>query len=103
MKRKKYKWNEVLPILVNKELEKYKLTIEDIKDDSEWFRTYTFTSQEFDEWYEWAKEFLYNNITPKPTRKQVKKELGWFVFNHGLAIDDGKDNKGSISTEITGE
>ena len=46
----KDKREEVLTIMLNKQLEKYNLTIEDVKKMSNWFQKYTMTNDEFEEW-----------------------------------------------------
>ena len=68
-------------ILINKELEPYSLTIEDVRNTSDWYYTYTFNSVE--EYLKW-KEFCINELRKRFTLRESKKIFQRLDLNYGL-------------------
>lgn len=82
----KDKREEVLTIMLNKQLEKYNLTIEDVKKMSNWFQKYTMTNDEFEEWKYFCITTMRREL--KFSKKQAEKELNSINLNWGLRIKD---------------
>ena len=82
----KDKREEVLTIMLNKQLEKYNLTIEDVKKMTNWFQKYTMTNDEFEEWKYFCITTMRREL--KFSKKQAEKELNSINLNWGLRIKD---------------
>ena len=67
--------------LINKELEPYSLTIEDVRNVPDWYYTYTFNSAE--EYLKW-KEFCINELRKRFTLRESKKIFQKLDLNYGL-------------------
>lgn len=75
---------ELIRELLNKELSYVNKTIEDVKDDPEWFTNNTLTEEQHAEW----KKFCLDKIA-KYTRMGKKKaeyEFAMFDLNYGLRV-----------------
>lgn len=94
-KVKKLKRNDpkVGDALINKALEKYNTSVEEInKKYSDgmiegvlWCQYYTFDSkEEYESWMNWCKEFLQTKVTPKVTNNEFEKMWCWFNLKVGL-------------------
>lgn len=78
--------------LVNKALEKYGVTVDDIKklpDQSingiPWYQYYTFDSkEEYETWKEWCRVFLSTQVTPKFTKRDF--EMAWSSFDLAVGL-----------------
>lgn len=71
--------------LVNKQLEPYKLTYTDVRDDANWFMKYTTTVEQQNKFIDWAVYYLINK-TNMPTKK-AEEEISWFILQYGLTLD----------------
>ena len=91
---KKYIRNtkELMEILINKELEKYNTTLEDIKalpdqqvNGVPWYQYYTFDSEEeYIKWKEFCLDILMNHTRPKYPKKSAMREFIWVDLMWGL-------------------
>lgn len=109
MKKYNIKDPELFSILVNKQLEKYHVTVDDILKDKrfirpkytlwykfllkigfkkpfvEWFRYYTFdTPEEFENWKNFCINFLTTRTMPKMSKKQAETAFAWLNLDVGL-------------------
>lgn len=80
------KKKEVFKKLINKQLEPYDLTYEDILNDSEWFLRYSTTQEQEEEFKKWAIEILRKEL--KMTKKEAEKEMDMFLLNYGLTLKE---------------
>lgn len=93
-KKKKYKLKseELIHLLLNKQLEKYDIAITDILKlpdnkvgDVYWFQYYTFGSEEeFNEWKDFCIDILTNHVTPKLPKKLIQSNFSWIDLMWGL-------------------
>ena len=89
-KKKKYKLSsdDLVHLLLNKQLEKYGVTITDILklpdnkiDGVYWYQYYTFDSEEeFNEWKEFCIDILTNHITPKVPKKLIQSNFVYRII-----------------------
>ena len=75
-------------ILINKMLEKHGKTYEDVKDEPLWYDKYTWTLDEEYEYMNWFVDYIYRNVTPKLSKKQIRKEYSYFTLGWGLKIEE---------------
>lgn len=82
---------KIVEILINKELEKYSVTVDDIKRDGciingkDWYQYYTFDSEEeFLSWKNFCIEFLTTRVSPKRSRECAEEEFMWINLQYGL-------------------
>jgi hypothetical protein len=73
----------VYELIVNKMLSYCNKTLDDLKNDPEFYYKNKLTSDQYFEWYEWSLNLLYQNF---PNRKQedIKKEFDFFDITRGL-------------------
>jgi len=91
-KEKKLSRNDpkVFETLINKELEKYGVSYDYIKNNQEfdgvpWYQYYIFNSQEeYEKWKSFCKEFLQKKVTPKMTNKEFNNWWPSFDLCYGL-------------------
>lgn len=92
MKAKKLRRGDplVAELCINKQLEKYGLSIDNIMDYQEyngvpWYQHFTFDSEdEFEQWKGYCIDLLIHGVTPKYTLKSAKTEFSWFNLMYGL-------------------
>jgi hypothetical protein len=95
MKTKKYHRDDpkIIEILINKELEKYNITYNDIIknpkiNDVDWYQHYTFdNTQEYETWKSFCKNFLQKEVTPKFTNIEFDKFWPMFDLGYGLKLN----------------
>lgn len=89
-KKRKYKKrlndDELLRVIVNKQLEPFDVTFEDVKNDDDWLNKYIVTQEQSEEWFEWGVNFIYENAKKVSlrTKKRARKEMGWINLYCGL-------------------
>lgn len=77
---------EIWEDLVNKELEKYNVTVEDIKEDKGWFDKYTFDSkEEYNNWRDYCIEAIKKHY--KISKKRAEREFAMFSLCYGLRMN----------------
>lgn len=92
IKKYKIKSEELTHLLLNKQLEKYGVTIADILklpenkiDDVNWYQYYTFDSEEeFNEWRDFCIDILTTHVTPKLPKKLIQSTFSWIDLMWGL-------------------
>lgn len=94
MKKYKQRDPEFGNMLINKALEKYNVTIDEVKANQEkireetgkeWYQFYTFdTEEEYNNWKSFCIDAMMKQRTPKLTRKRAESEFAWFDLKMGL-------------------
>lgn len=102
-KSKRLDPKELITALVNKQLEPYNKTLEDVKQEKDWYEIYTCTPKQYDDWLTWGADFIYNNSKDpilKTSKKMCKQEMGMLGLYLGLRIElpetleiENKDSK----------
>lgn len=82
----KTKREEILTIMLNKQLVKYDLTIEDVKKILNWFSKYTMTNDEFEEWKYFCITTMRKEL--RFSKKLAEKEFASINLNWGLRIKE---------------
>lgn len=80
------KKEEVLKKLINKQLEPYNVTYEDVLNDSEWFLKYSTTQEQEEEFKKWGIDILKKEL--KMTKNEAEKEMDMFLLKYGLTIKE---------------
>ena len=78
-KSKRLDPKELITALVNKQLEPYNKTLEDVKQEKDWYEIYTCTPKQYDDWLTWGADFIYNN-SKDPILKTSKKMCPYIPF-----------------------
>lgn len=97
-RKKKYKFpsRELVEVLINKELEKYNITMDDILSLPEeqlvegipWYNYYTFDSkEEFNTWKEFCIDVLSRQVTPKLSKERINEQFSMLNLGWGLKIN----------------
>jgi len=77
-------------------------TIDDVKDDPEWFNNNTFTVEQLADFNVYALALI--KKTFRMSTKKAKDTLGWFNLNYGLRVvptaEEHKDIKSRIEFEL---
>lgn len=73
---------EALVTLVNKQLEPFNKTYEDVKGDQYWYTRYVVTPEQEVEFMNWGSEYLQSKLGLN--EKQADMEMGWFILQWGL-------------------
>lgn len=73
---------EALVTLVNKQLEPFNKTYEDVKGDQYWYTRYIVTPEQEVEFMNWGSEYLQSKLGLN--QKQADMEMGWFILQWGL-------------------
>lgn len=93
---KKYKQRDPTfgNMLINKALEKYNVTIDEVKANQqkikeetgkEWFQFYTFdTEEEYNNWKSFCIDAMMNQCVPKMSKKKAEDVFLWFDLIFGL-------------------
>ena len=70
--------------LINKELAYVGKTIEDIKDDPEWYRNNTVTKEQYEEWKEYSKKTLKKVL--RYNKNFIDREFAMLDLMYGLKV-----------------
>ena len=73
---------EAFVTLVNKQLEPFNRTYEDVKGDKYWYTKYVVTPKQESDFIQWGSEYLQTKLSL--TQKQAETEMNWFVLQWGL-------------------
>jgi hypothetical protein len=90
MKRKRLTEDDVAEALVNKELEKYNVTVDHVIanptiDGKPWYDHYTCTEEEYETFKTWAIDFVSENL--RIAKYRAKSKVSLFCVIWGLAIE----------------
>jgi hypothetical protein len=92
MKKYKLPSDELLNLLLNKQLEPYNITVEDLMKLPEgkingvwWYEYYTFkTVEDYNIWKNFCVDILRNHTTPKLDKRRIEKEFSMLDLMWGL-------------------
>lgn len=79
---KKMKQQQVFVALVNKQLEPFNKTYNDVQGDELWYTKYITTPSKEVEFVNWGVEYL--KTTLGLNQKQAEMEMDWFIMQWGL-------------------
>jgi len=91
--------------LLNKQLEKYNVTIDDLpklKEDGvfgekEWFEYYKFTTErEYQNWANYCVKVLTENTYPRLNKKEAIRQFQWLNMGFGLKQDYKLNNEDNV-------
>lgn len=102
LKNTKNKYNlrsdaaKIVEILIDKMLESNNITYQYILnnqmiDNVPWYSYYTITKEQEEEWINWCKDWLKNNITPKLSKEMIEKEILWLNLQYGLRVKNNEN------------
>ena len=80
------KISEVFREMIDKELEPHGKTMEDVKDSQTWYRDYTMTTAQCDEWKTFCIDLMRKKL--KWSKALAEKEFAMFNLSYGLKIVD---------------
>lgn len=82
--------------LINKELAYVGKTMEDIKDDPEWYRNNTMTKEQYEEWKEYSKKLMKKVLKYK--KHFIDREFAMLDLMYGLKVleENKEENKEEI-------
>ena len=72
--------------MMNKQLEHYGKTIDQVKDEPEWFSKYTMTTSQYEAWRTYCINLIAKKL--RISKKLAAKEFTWVNLQHGLRIQD---------------
>ena len=90
--KKRLNSDELFKAIINKQLEPFGETFEDVFHDEEWLDKYILTPEQAHEWMEWSVNFIVKNASNRllRTKKRAKKEMIWINLSHGLKVAEQK-------------
>lgn len=95
MKKMKIGDKKIVELFIDKELEQYGVTMQDVKNYPDgiieglpWYQYYTFkTNADHNEWKNWCSDFLKTQVTPKLRKDGIAKQIAWIDLAFGLKIE----------------
>ena len=94
MRTRKELQEEGFITLVNKQLEPFNKTYEDVKGDKYWYTKYIVTPEQESEFINWGVEYIQEKFGL--TKKFAQMEMNWFVLQWGLKSSKVVNTKQSI-------
>ena len=102
MKKLKVDDPKVVEIILDKQLEPFGVTMQDMVacpdgriEGKFWYQFYTFkTKEEYTAWKDWSLNFLATQVSPKKSKKNWEKEFAWLDLQYGLKRDFEYDKEG---------
>ena len=79
---KRDRQREVFKALVNKQLEPYGVSYEDVLDQPDWYMQYQTTSEKEKEFIKWGVNLIRKEL--KLNVKMAEMEMSWFILQWGL-------------------
>lgn len=86
MRTKKLTNDELVTAIINKQLEPFGKTIDDVRSDPDWLGKFEVSEQEQQEWIDWSTNFIKKNAKSSYARTRAKEEMAWINLNWGLPI-----------------
>lgn len=71
--------------LINKQLESFNVSYEDVKNIPDWYMKYKTTKQAEQEFINWGIELIQKKL--KMTKKMAKMKMDWFILQYGLTTN----------------
>jgi len=91
---RKTKQDQTFVTLVNKQLEPFNKTYDDVKGDSYWYTKYVVTPEQEVNFINWGIDYIQKTLGL--TQKQSEMEMNWFVLQWGLKSTKIVNTKESI-------
>lgn len=82
---KREKQKEVFIQLVNKQLEPFNVTYDDVIKDPDWYMRYRITPEQEEAFIEWGTDLIRKKL--RMTKKMAKQEMSWFILQWGLTTN----------------
>lgn len=79
---RKTKQDQTFVALVNKQLEPFNKTYDDVKGDSYWYTKYVVTPEQETNFIKWGSDYLQKTLGL--TERQSEMEMDWFILQWGL-------------------
>ncbi len=79
---KREKQKTVFIELVNKQLEPFGVTYNDVSNDPDWYMRYRITKEQEDSFIKWGIDLIREKL--KLTKKMAEQEMSWFILQWGL-------------------
>lgn len=92
---KRDKQRELFVELINKQLEPFSKTYEDVINEKDWFRVYQTTPEKEREFAQYAKERIMKVLGLDS--KMAENEVSWFILQWGLSYEVGSHEKLNLS------
>lgn len=73
---------EAFVTLVNKQLEPFNKTYEDVRGVEDWYMQYIVTPEQEADFMKWGTEYLHKKL--KISKTHAEKEMSWFILQWGL-------------------
>jgi hypothetical protein len=70
--------------MINKELSFVGKTIDDVKNDPDWFTNNTMNDNQYQEWKNYCINIMRKQF--KMTKKRAEAEFAWFDLSYGLKV-----------------
>lgn len=90
--KKKLNWyrdgDKILELMINAELKLHGKEMNDVLSKDNWFREYTFkTEEEYSKWKEYCINLMTKEVSPKRTIKEAEREFTWLDVMYGLKCE----------------
>ena len=90
--KKKLNWyrdrDKILELMINAELKLHGKEMNDVLNKDNWFREYTFkTEEEHLKWKEYCINLMTKEVNPKRTIKEAQKEFMYLDLMYGLKCE----------------
>ena len=82
---KKLTIQQLFDAIINKQLEPFNLTINEVKAIEDWYNKYEVTQEQSDEWIKWSIDFIKKNGATN-LKWRAEKEMLWINLMYGLKI-----------------
>ena len=88
-RNKKYDDEQLVKKLIDKELEPFGVTMEDVRGIENWYNQYEVSEEQNQAWIDWSVDFMVKHAKNPMlrTKKRAKKEMLWVNLQWGLKID----------------
>ena len=79
---RRQKERDLFVTLVNKQLEPFGVTYEEVKSDSDWYMKYKTTEDAETEFINWGTSLIQKEL--KLNKERARMEMSWFILQWGL-------------------
>jgi len=79
---RRQKERDLFITLVNKQLEPFNVTYEDVKSNPDWYMMYRTTEVAEQEFIDWGTELIRKEL--KLNKNMARMEMSWFILQWGL-------------------
>jgi hypothetical protein len=79
---RRQKERDLFITLVNKQLEPFNVTYEDVKSNPDWYMMYRTTEAAEQEFIDWGTELIRKEL--KLNKNMARMEMSWFILQWGL-------------------